>query len=912
MSQETVVSGSLNHADKQFSVKKRDGSIVNFDKGKITEAILKAATSVNEYNAAEASEITDSICEKILELIAANTEFIPTVEVIQDVVERELMAAGKSEIAKAYILYRAERSKLRPERVEVSERLKSLADESKGYFKDNPLGLFVYLRTYARWIESEQRRETWVETVDRYMDFMKENLGDKLTGDEYAEVRMAILKQEVMPSMRAMQFSGAPARRCNVSFFNCSFTVFNRLKDFADAMYLSMSGTGVGFSVEAAEVNNLPVILEQTGEKLPVHAVGDSREGWCDALLAGMSAWYEGKDVEFDYSGVRPQGTRLKITGGKSSGPDPLKNCLNFTRETILKRQGQKLSPLQVHDIVCKIGECVVAGGVRRCLPKGTFVHMEKGLIRIEDVKVGQKVKTSSGFHKVSENIYQGIQPISVIKTEVGELHCTDQHKIAVVDTLDSYVWKQARELVQGDRLVQVVAINEIKPVVIESIIHNVYDAETYDLSVPDVNEFVIQDGLLVHNSALISLSDLNDPEMRDAKKGQFYLTDMQRSMANNSAVYLSKPSAEVFLDEWTALVKSKSGERGIFNRGAIGVTMPERRVLFLENKYGKIISQVMTGVNPCSEIILQPRQFCNLSEVIARHHDTEETLIQKIRIATLLGTYQTTLTNFNYIAPEWAENTKEERLLGVSITGQWDCPAVRKPETFSKLRQVSIDENRRYSDRFGINYSTSITACKPSGSVSKTFDTASGIHTRFAPYYIQRIRISASDSLFKMLRDQGVKYHPEVGQELETAHTMVLEFPIKSPEGSKFKNELTAIDQLEYWKMVKINYTEHNPSVTISVGDDEWVETGAWVYKNWDIVGGLSFLPRSDHVYQLAPMEECTKETYEEMKKQYENIDYSQIMSYEKIDNTDVKKELACVAGVCSIDDIVGDQAKS
>jgi ribonucleoside-diphosphate reductase alpha chain len=400
------------------------------------------------------------------------------------------------------------------------------------------------------------------------------------------------------------------------------------------------------------------------------------------------------------------------------------------------------------------------------------------------------------------------------------------------------------------------------------------------------------------------TLSDLDDVELRDAKKGQFYLTDPYRGVANNSAVYESKPNNTELMEEWVALMKSGSGERGIFNRGSLEKTMPARRVKFLKEKYGKKRQGWMgqIGTNPCAEIILQSKQFCNLSEVIARSGDNEKSLIRKARLAAILGTYQSTLTKFNYISKEWTENCKEERLLGVSITGQWDCETVRDEKVMQKMRDTAVKTNAEYAKRFGVEQSMSVTAVKPSGTVSQTFNCSSGLHPRHSQYYIRRVRISATDSLYKLMRDQGVPHHPEVGQSMGEANTYVLEFPVKAPEGSIFKNDLTAIQQLEYWKKVKLNYTEHNPSATISVGDDEWIGVVAWVEKNWDIIGGLSFLPRENHVYRLAPYETIDKKTYERLEANMPKIDYSKLVLYERSDETDQKKELACVGGTCEI----------
>jgi ribonucleoside-diphosphate reductase alpha chain len=744
-------------------IKKRDGRIVPFEIEKIVSAIQKAMRASGEGTIKEAREVA----AEVVASISVVDGMVPSVERIQDEIEKHLILNGYTKTSKSYILYRAERSKIREERGGIPRSFKKLAEESKKYFAGNPLGEFVYLRTYARWIESEQRRETWIETVDRYVDFMKENLGKKLTEEEYTEIREAILKQEVMPSMRAMQFSGEPARRCNTCFYNCSYVAPIQLEDFAEIMYLSMQGCGVGFSVESEAIQQLPQIKKFKGTMLDAHVVADSREGWCDALTAGLKAWYSGKDIEFDYSKVRPAGTRLQTQGGKASGPEPLQSLLVFARDRIIKRQGRRLRNIDAHDIICKIGECVVAGGVRR--------------------------------------------------------------------------------------------------------------------------------------TAMISLSDLDDADMRDAKKGQFFLTDQHRSVANNSAVYEVKPTNTELMDEWLALMKSGSGERGIFNRGNLGTVMPARRVKYFEDKYGKG-DFGLTGTNPCGEITLQSKEFCNLSEVIARSDDTEESLLRKTRLATILGTYQSSLIKFKYISKEWTENVRDERLLGVSITGQWDCPAVRNAETLKKMRDEAVEVNKEYAKRLGVNQSTSITCVKPSGTVSQTFNCSSGLHPRNSKFYIRRIRISATDSLFKLAKDQGIPYFPEVGQNAGNANTYVLEFAVKSPDGSTFKNDVSAIDQLEYWKMVKLNWTEHNPSATVSIGEDEWIGVIDWIQKNWDIVGGLSFLPREKHVYRLAPYEEITEEEYVARSSTFPVVDYAKLITYERVDETEMKKELACAGNSCDI----------
>ncbi len=741
---------------------KRSGEIVDFDFERIVKAIHKAMLATGDGSLEEASLVANKVYADLVRVSKKYKNFIPDVEGVQDTVENELIASDYPKVAKAFILYRAERAKQREKYIDVPAHIKKLADESKKAFR-NPLGEFVYYRTYSRWVDEEGRRETWTETVNRFMGFMKENMKDKLTDKEYEEVHQAIFNQEAMPSMRLLQFAGPAARRNHASVYNCSFTAPQTYQDFAEIMFLSMSGTGVGFSAESYAAQSLPQIQYQKNTKPVEYIVEDTREGWADSLSFAMEKWFQGFDVKFDYSRLRPAGARLKTTGGRSSGPDPLVQIHQFVKNKIFSKQGQHLTNLDVHDIVCMIGMGVVSGGVRR--------------------------------------------------------------------------------------------------------------------------------------TALISVFDQHDESIRTCKSGQFWVNEPQRSLANNSAAYNKKPTNQEFLEGWLDLVKSGSGEPGIFNRGGLRDSMPESRKKLSEGWWDKF------GTNPCGEIILRPKQFCNLSEVVARHEDTEKDLMRKIRIATILGTYQSTFTDFIYLSPEWKSNCDEERLLGVSITGMWDCPVVRNPDVLRRLREETVKINKIYAKRFGINPSAAITCVKPSGNLSQTVDCSSGMHARHSQYYIRRVRISATDSLFKMMKDQGVPYHPEVGQTHDNATTYVIDFPVRAPEDSKFKDELSAIDQLEFWKMVKLNYTHHNPSVTVSVADDEWIPVAEWVYKNWDIVGGLSFLPKSNHVYQLAPYEEITKDQYEALLSKFKELDFSKIVAYEKIDETNLKAELACAGGSCEIE---------
>lgn len=753
------------------NVRKRDGAIVPFNLEKITVAILKAMKASNEGGEPAALKVAKALTHDLVKIAKKEGDnYVSGVEEIQDMVEKELILQQFPATAKNYILYRQRRSEARQARGTVPEKVKRLTAESRQYFR-NSLAEFVYFRSYSRWIPEENRRETWVETVDRYFAFMKENLGDKLKAEEYAELREAVLKQEIMPSMRLMWGAGKAARASQAVAYNCSYIAPAKTRDLAEIMYLSMNGCGVGYSVETVTAQEFPIIKRQTGKQLETHIVADSKVGWCEAFTAGLDAWFEGSDIDFDYSQVRPLGARLKTMGGRASGPGPLKELMAFAKAKILGRQSRRLTNLDLHDIICKVGEVVVAGGVRR--------------------------------------------------------------------------------------------------------------------------------------TALISLSDLDDTEMRHAKDGQFYLREPQRAMANNSAVYMEKPNAVDFLEEWLTLAKSGSGERGIFNRGSLLSQLPARRVKQWE-KSGYIVNgQPLgpSGTNPCGEIVLKSKQFCNLTEVVARAGDSEADLLHKARLASILGTYQSTLTDFQFLSKEWKKNCEDERLLGVSVTGQWDSATVREAKVLGKMKAEAVKANAEYAKRFDINASTSITCVKPSGTVSQLVDSSSGMHPRHAKYYIRRVRISSTDSLFKLMKDQGVPYHPEVGQTPEEAHTFVLEFPVKAPAGSIFKNDLTAVEQLEYWQKVKENFTEHNPSVTISVGEEEWLAAGNWVYQHWDAVGGLSFLPREKHVYKLAPYEEIDEKTYTELVKVMKDIDFSKIVTYELEDETAGAKEYACVGGVCEID---------
>ncbi len=740
--------------------------MVPFELPRVARAVAKAFDVTGEGGEKEAQLVADNVFKDLLDLrekiVSQNKKavFLPTVEMTQDMVEKELMNKGFADTAKKYILYRNKRSELRASFGPVSEAVRAAVEESSKYFS-SPYSEYIFYQFYSRWVPELGRRETWIETVDRYMAYMKENLENKLTAKEYAEVREAILNQDICPSMRLLWSSGKACRQSNVWAYNCSYIAPTCPQDLGEIMYISMCGAGLGFAVEWENVQQFPQIKKQGNEKPVTHVVIDSKEGWADAFVLGLTAWFDGKDIKFDYSQIRLAGARLETAGGKASGPQPLMDLMEFAKRKILAKQGRRLSNIDMHDVICQIGMIVVAGGVRR--------------------------------------------------------------------------------------------------------------------------------------SALISLSELEDTEMRDAKKGQFYLTEGQRSMANNSAVYNAKPGAEEFLDEWTSLVKSKSGERGIFNRAGLEKQVPARR-------WAAIKDERQMGLNPCGEIYLRSKQFCNLTSIVIRPKDTVATLKRKMELATLLGTYQSTLTNFGYLSKKWKENCEEERLLGVSLTGYYDNPIIRTDKVLDTLKADSVETNKKYAKRFGINPSTAITCVKPHGNSGQLLGVGSGMHPWFAPYFIRRVRISHTDTLLQMARDQGVPCVPEVGQAEGSATTYVLEFPVKAPEGAIFKDEVSALDLMKEWKRLKEHFVEHNPSATIYVGPDEWIAVGNFVYENWDWIGGLSFLPRSEHVYQLAPYEPITKAEYERRARAIGTIDFSKLSQYEAQDNTTGAKEFACVSGVCEI----------
>jgi ribonucleoside-diphosphate reductase alpha chain len=622
---------------------------------------------------------------------------------------------------------------------------------------------YIHKSRYARYLPAEHRRETWEETVSRYMEYINNHLLEKqgvaLSQAEHKALYEAILSKEIMPSMRALMTAGPALERDNVAGYNCAYVPIDDRRAFDEIMYILMCGTGVGFSVERKFIKKLPVVADEffDDSTIEIH-VADSRIGWATAYRKLVSCLYDGFIPVVDLSSVRPAGARLKTFGGRSSGPEPLQNLIGYTIETFKKAKGRKLNELECHDLVCKIAEVIVCGGVRR--------------------------------------------------------------------------------------------------------------------------------------SALLSLGNLTSERLRKAKSGQWYYTEPHRALANNSVCYTEHPDIGVFLTEWTSLIESKSGERGIFSRYGCERSLPSRR----EGGHD-------WGTNPCSEIVLRPRQFCNLTEVIARPEDTHETLRSKVVLATILGTLQSVFTDFRYLGKRWKDNCEEERLLGVSLTGIMDCPILHMNSRnhslewlLEDLRRLAVETNENWAKRLGIPQSAAVTCVKPSGTVSQLVGSSSGIHPRYAEYYVRRVRNDIKDPMSQVLIDYGVPY--EVDNHNPDAY--VFEFPMKA-EGSVTVQDLTAVAQLELWQIYNKYWCEHKPSVSIYVSEDEWLEVGAWVYENFDDMSGVSFFPYDDHVYPQAPYEEITEDEYNERLKKFETpLDFNELSEDEDV--TTSSQELACAGGACEL----------
>ena len=616
---------------------------------------------------------------------------------------------------------------------------------------------YVHKSRYARWDEAQARRETWPETVKRYIEYFN----NKFPNYPAKELQTAIEKLDVMPSMRALMTAGPALERDPMAGFNCSFVAIDDVRAFDEVLYILMCGTGVGFSVERQYIANLPKVAETFVNTDITIVVRDSKGGWSNAFRELLALLYSGSIPKWDTSAVRPAGAKLKTFGGRASGPKPLEDLFRFAVNMFLKAAGRRLTSVECHDLVCKIADIVVVGGVRR--------------------------------------------------------------------------------------------------------------------------------------SALISLSNPSDDRMRHAKSGQWWIDNPQRALANNSAAYTERPDMEVFMKEWLALVESKSGERGIFNR-----TASHKKAI----ESGRRDPSKIAGTNPCAEISLRSAGLCNLTEVVIRHEDGLHDLLNKIELATILGTYQSMLTDFRYIRNIWKENQEEERLLGVSLTGIMDHPVLSQTSDIAihwlkEMKQKAIEVNKEWAEKLGINPAAAITTVKPSGTVSQLVDSASGIHPRYSDYYIRTVRADKKDPLAKLMRIQGFPVEDCV---MKPDTTDVFAFPVKSPDHCITRNERSAIEQLNHYLMFQTYWSEHNVSITVYVKDHEWLGVGDWVYQNFDKLSGVSFLPHSDHSYQQAPYTECSKEEHEALKAKMPEFNWDELALFEQDDATVNTKELACTSGQCEL----------
>lgn len=675
---------------------------------------------------------------------------------------------------------------------------------------------FIYKSRYARFIDSEKRRENWDETVNRYINYFREKYPSVLDKKTCQTLFNAIYNLQCMPSMRALATAGPALDRDNTAGFNCSYLPVDNPHSFDEAMYILMCGTGVGFSVQKRYTNQLPEVPDRLFDSQTTIMVHDSKEGWAKAYRQLIALLYSGEIPKWDVSRVRAAGKRLKTFGGRASGPKPLVDLFEFTVRTFKHAAGRKLQPVECHDIMCKIGDIVVVGGVRR-----------SALISLSDLE-DEAMRHAKSWYKVTQFLY-----LSKATDDKGKTKYT--YSLTYVDSLG------------------------------------------------------------VERCGHFELDEFALPDLHDNKRVYWSVVSPHRALANNSIAYEEKPSVSAFLKEWESLYSSYSGERGIFNLQA-----SQNQAA----KNGRRDTNHIFGTNPCSEIILRPYQFCNLSEVVVRAEDTVKTLKEKVKVATILGTLQSSLTNFPYLRKVWENNTKEECLLGVSLTGIYDNPSLFTPSVLEVLKEEAVRTNKKWAKKLGINPSTAITCVKPSGTVSQLVDAASGIHPRYGRFYIRRVRADNKDPLTTFLKESGIPNEPCIFKK-ET--TTVFSFPMKAPITATTRHQIKAIEHLEFWKMFQDHWCEHKPSATIYVEENEWVDVAAWTYKHFDNISGVSYLPYDGGSYQQAPYEEVEEEKYLELvQKMPSCVDWSKLIHFEREDNTGSSQTMACSGGACEIVDLV------
>ncbi len=1104
------------------AIVKRDGRIVEFDVGRIENALTRCFGSLDHIPETPINELA----QRVVNIIAAKSQGQhPTVEGVQDIVEMVLQASGEFEAAKHYILYRAERAKEREKRP-VPEDVRLAFDSSRQFFP-TPIQQFQFFDKYSRFNYELGRRETWIETVDRAVDFMYDLAGDRLSGETYARVHKSILNMQAMPSMRLLAMAGPAARRNNIAIYNCSYQPVESIDSFVEALIISMAGCGVGFSVESKYVENFPRIKRQLGKAALPYTVDDSAEGWADALRYGLEHWFEGGDIHFDLSQLRPAGTPLKTKGGRASGPEPFRLMLDFLRSRVLARQGSFLRPIDAHDMMCAVGNAAVSGGVRRTAMISLFdynddemlqcksgdferdnsqrwnannsaVWPEGGPSQLEFInQFYDMVETGRGepgiFNRTAANVMKparrkdadfGTNPCVTadtwVQTEFGPTQVgalLGQAFVALVDgkawasTADGFwqtgikdvyeitthegyilratadhplrqITKQTHKL-QSETWTPVAHLREGDLLRINNHRGATWNASDYGSSIAWLLGSFIGDGtfaqqknksnqaivrfwgesaemianmahavivkeegahsdlLPIYNTAnkfwqvgstrlaniathynitpeskcvtpeieatssafysgfLRGMFDANASVIGDLEKGvsvrlsQSNLNNLQAvqrmllrlgiaSMIDQNRHlpgYRKLPNgkggqSEYWCDAHHELVISNDNIQEFATR--VGFSDPYKAACLSDlctsyrqtpdrERFSVRIASIRSigkqlvydcsipGLNAfdanglyvhnCGEINLRPWEFCNLSAAVARVDDTLDTLRDKVEVSTIIGTIQSLATYFPGLRPIWQQNCEEERLLGVDITGQMDSPAAQDAQVKRHLREIASDVNRTLAQQLGINPSAAITCVKPSGNSSQLLNCASGLHARWAPYYVRNVRVSTHSPLFKVLRDAGVPMDPENGQTTENATTWVIHFPMRSPEGAITRNQRSAIEQCEYWLQNKLYWTDHNPSCTITYKPDEIIDLMKWVWDHHEQIGGLSFLPSFDANYAQMPYMEITREEYERLSAAFPEIDFSKVWRYEEDDLTNAAQELACVGGICEIE---------
>ncbi|GIK55711.1 MAG: hypothetical protein HND44_13305 [Chloroflexi bacterium] len=1101
------------------SIVKRDGRIVPFNDQLIHNALERCFASLGR----EPKTSIDDITHQVVNVVAAKFD-LPTVEGVQDIVEMVLQAAGEYEAAKHYILYRAEHAKIRAKRP-VPDEIRQAFAASDQYFPTQ-LQKFQFYDKYSRFNYELGRRETWLETVNRAVDYLRELSDYRLPASVYDRIRQGILEMKVMPSMRLLAMAGPAARRNNIAIYNCSYMPVDSIDSFVEALIISMSGCGVGFSVERQYVEQFPRIVRQSGKPAPTHVVKDTSEGWAEALRLGLTTWFNGEDVKFDFSEVRPAGMPLRVKGGRASGPEPLRQMLEFARGRIIARQGSFLRPLDAHDIMCAVGNAAVSGGVRRTAMISLFDYDDLEMRHCKDgdfwrnnsqrwnannsavwpsrelsqaeitrfvldmvesgrgepgifnrraavenrparrqaaefgtnpcVTADTWVMTQAGPRQVSELIdrpfmalvdgrahrstedgffYTGHKPVYLIETEEGHtLKATADHPILHISAQtckkQTTEWLPVAELQPGDmirlhnqrtavwagndegaatawllgllvgdgtfvrhesksnqailrfwgensRLMVEMAHGVLTANVptrsdLQPLYHQTNQywqlgstglnaiAERYGLSPGNktITPAIEQTSSAFYTGFLRGLFDADGTVTGSQEKGVSVrlsqsnlelLQAVQRMLLRlgiNSTIYQNRREAGYRLlpdgkgglrEHWTQaqheLVISNDNLQPFQQR--IGFSDPTkaakladklavyRRVPNRERFAAHIKSIALVGhedvydctipgvhafdanglyVHNCGEIILRPYQFCNLTSAIARAGDDYESLRDKVELAAIIGTIQSMATYFPGLRREWQKNCEEERLLGVDLNGQMDSLTVQEPDVQLRLREVAVETNRVYAELLGIKQSASVTCVKPSGNSSQLVDSSSGLHARWAPYYIRNVRVGAHSPVFKVLQDAGAPMDPENGQTRDSAITWVVHFPVKSPATAVTRNDRTALEQCEFWLQNKIHYTEHNPSVTITYQPNEVLDIIRWVWENQDKIGGMAFLPAFDAQYDQMPYVEIDQEEYEQLVAKFPEIDFSKIYRYEEEDLTTAAQELACLAGNCDI----------